>query len=56
MKLFEIRYSKTENEGYFEQNEVTVVAADLDNAIRRFRETHRGQVIHWICMKGGEVV
>lgn len=56
LKIFEIRYSKTGNEGYFDQNEVTIVAPDLDYAIKRFRETHRGQVIHWICMKSAEVV
>lgn len=56
MKLFEIRYSKTGNEGYFEQTKVTIVAPDLEYAIKRFNEVHRGHVIHWISMKGDEVV
>lgn len=56
MKIFEIRYSETGNEGYFEQRELSIVAPDLEYAIKRFNETHRGHVIHWICVKSGEVV
>lgn len=56
MKIFEIRFSKTGEEGYFDQEELSLVAPDLEYAIKRFNEVHRGHVIHWISMKGGEVI
>lgn len=56
MKIFEIRYSITGEEGYFDQKELSILAPDLEHAIKRFRETYRRHVIHWICMKCAEVL